>query len=259
MKKLLLAGAAACSLSIAGPSRAADMPINVTKAFVPGPAFSWTSCYLGAHAGGGWANKAVTDPVQLVQDSLSGAPVTTGVTTTNLSPSGAVVGGQIGCDYQFASNWVVGVEGAASGSTMKGSTSVGLPAGFPGDTALVTTRTDFLPSATARLGYAVDRWLFYFRGGAAWTGGKYTVTGTFAGTGFGFEGLDSRVGFTAGGGVEWAFLRHWSATLEYDYYQFGHGDVLMSDSINVVSGPVDVKQSIQVVKVGLNFHIWGGQ
>ena len=259
MKKLLLVSASAGSLSIAGPSLSADMPINVTKAFVPAPAFTWTSCYLGAHAGGGWANKEVTDPVQLVQDSLSGAPVTTGVTTANLSPSGAIVGGQIGCDYQFASNWDVGIEGAASGSTMKGSTSVGLPAGFPADTAIVTARTDFLPSLTARLGYAVDNWLLYVRSGAALTGGKYSVTGTFTGTGFGFEGLDSRVGFTAGAGVEWAFLGHWSAMLEYDYYQFDHGNVLMSDSINMVSGPVDVKQSVQIVKVGLNFHMWSGR
>jgi outer membrane immunogenic protein len=259
MKKLPLLSAAVCSLSIAGPSLAADMPMYAAKAPAPAFAFNWSGCYLGAHAGGGWANKAITDPVQLVQDSLSGAPVTAGVTTVNVSPSGAVVGGQIGCDYQFAPNWVVGVEGAASGSTMKGSTSVALPFGNPGDTALVTARTDFLPSATVRLGYAVDRVLFYVNGGAAWEGGKYTATGTFAGTGFGFEGLDQRFGWTVGGGVEWAFWHHWSAKLEYDYFGFGHGSVLMSDAINGVSGPVDVKQSVQIVKLGLNFHMWAGQ
>jgi outer membrane immunogenic protein len=257
MKKLPLVSAAVCSLSIAGPSFAADMPMYKTPA--PAFAFSWTSCYLGVHAGGGWANKGVTDPVQLVQDSLSRAPVTAGVTTVNVSPSGAVVGGQIGCDYQFAPSWVVGIEGAASGSTMKGNTSVGLPAGFPGDTAVVTARTDFLPSVTVRLGYAVDRVLFYVNGGAAWEGGKYTATGSFTGIPFGFEGLDRRFGWTAGGGIEWAFWHHWSAKLEYDYFGFGHASVLMSDAINGVSGPVDVKQSVQIVKFGLNFHMWAGQ
>jgi outer membrane immunogenic protein len=258
MKKLpLLISAAVCLLSIAGPSLAADMPMYVAQA--PAYAFSWTSCYLGAHAGGGWANKSVTDPVQVVQDSLSGAPVTAGVTTVNVSPTGAVVGGQIGCDYQFAPTWVVGVEGAASGATMKGNTSVGLPAGFLGDSAVVTARTDFLASATVRLGYAVDRVLFYVDGGGAWEGGKYTATGTFTGIPFGFEGLDQRFGWTVGGGVEWAFWHHWSAKLEYDYFGFGHGNVLISDAINAVSGPVDVRQSVQVVKFGLNFHMWAGQ
>jgi opacity protein-like surface antigen len=259
MKKLLLVGAALCSLSIAGSAFAADMPIGVTKAPLLPPFFSWTGCYLGGHVGGGWASKNATDPVQLVQDSLSGAPVTTGVTTVSVSPTGIVVGGQFGCDYQFAPSWVAGIEFAASGSTMKASTSVALPLGDPGEAALVTAKTDFLGSGTVRLGYAADRWLFYLRGGAAWAGDKYDVTGTFTGIPFGFEGLDQRLGWIVGGGVDWAFAGHWSLTLEYDYYQFGHRSVLMSDPVNAVSGPVDFKQSVQTAKVGVNFHMWNGQ
>jgi outer membrane immunogenic protein len=259
MKKLLLVNATMCLLSIASPALAADMSINVTKAPVLPPGFSWTGCYLGAHVGGGWARKNVTDPVQLVQDSLSAAPVTTGVTTVSVNPTGVVVGGQFGCDYQFAPNWVAGIEFAASGSTMKASTGVVLPVGFPGEAALVTARTDFLGSGTVRLGYAADRWLFYVKGGAARAGDKYDVTGVFTGIPFGFGGLDQRLGWIVGGGVDWAFSGHWSATLEYDYYQFGHHSVLMSDSVNVVSGPVDFKQGVQIAKVGLNFHMWNGQ
>jgi outer membrane immunogenic protein len=259
MKKILLVGAATCWLGIPGPSLAADMPINVTKAPVLPPVFSWTGCYLGGHVGGGWASKNVTDPVQLVQDSLSGAPVTTGVTTVSVSPTGVVVGGQFGCDYQFAPNWVAGIEFAASGSTMKGSTSVALPLGVPGEAALVTARTDFLGSGTVRLGYAADRWLLYVKGGAAWAGDKYSIIGTFTGIPFDFEGLDQRLGWVVGGGVDWAFSGHWSVTLEYDYYQFGHHSVLMSDAVNVVSGPVDFKQGVQIAKVGLNFHMWNDQ
>jgi hypothetical protein len=52
-------------------------------------------------------------------------------------------------------------------------------------------------------------------GGAAWAGDKYTVVGN----GFGFEGLDTRPGWTVGAGVEWAFSCNWSARLEYDYCQ----------------------------------------
>jgi outer membrane immunogenic protein len=254
MNKLLLARAAAFILTLAGPAVAADMPLQFPPT-APAP-FTWTSCYAGMHFGGGWAQKAMTDPVQLVQDSFLGAGTTTGITTVNASPSGVVVGGQIGCDYQFASTWVAGIEGAASGSTMKGSASVPLPLGNIGDTATVTARTDFLPSLTARLGYAIDRVLLYGKGGAAWAGDKYTVTGSFASTGFGFEGLEARAGWTAGAGVEWAFYRHWSASLEYDFYQFGHRTTLMSDTINGFAGNMDAKQSVQVVKLGVYFHMW---
>jgi outer membrane immunogenic protein len=259
MKRLRLIGAAVSLLSIASPALAADLPMNVNKAIATAPPFTWTSCYLGAHAGGGFASPNVSDPVQLVQDSFFGAGSTIGTTTADLRETGVVVGGQIGCDYQFAPRWVVGIEGAASGSNMKDSTSVGLPLGAPGETALVTTKTDFLPSVTARFGYAVDRWLLYVKGGAALAGDEYSVTGTFTGLPFDFEGLDSRIGWTAGGGVEWAFSGSWSAKIEYDYFGFGRTNVLMSDSINTFSGSVNVKQSVQMVKLGLNFHVWADQ
>jgi outer membrane immunogenic protein len=259
MNKLLLARAAAFMLILAGPAAAADMPMQY-PVLAP-PPFTWTSCYAGMHFGGGWAQKAMTDPVQLVQDSFLGFGSTVGTTTVNASPSGAIIGGQIGCDYQFASTWVAGIEGAAAGSTMKGSATVPLPLGAPGDTATVSARTDFLSSVTGRLGYAFDRVLLYGKAGAAWAGDKFTVTGSFTvppSTGFGFEGLEARTGWTAGAGVEWAFYRHWSASLEYDFYQFGHRTTLMSDTINGFTGNMDAKQSVQVVKVGLNFHMWSG-
>jgi opacity protein-like surface antigen len=267
MKKLLLVGAVICPLILAQqPVFGADLPINVTKAPVAPPRFYWTGCYLGGHLGGGWASKDITDPLQLVQDSLSGVPgltaATTGLTTVSASPTGVVVGGQIGCDYQFAPNWVGGIEGAASGSTMKASTNVALSAAagaLPGETEQVTARTDFIGSVTARFGYAADRWLFYVKGGAAWAGDKYDVTGFFTGIPFGFEGLDQRLGWVVGGGVDWAFSNFWSVSLEYDYYQFGHRNVLMSDPVNLVAGPVDIKQGVQIAKVGLNFHIWNAQ
>jgi opacity protein-like surface antigen len=251
MRKLLFATATALAGIMTGPAVAADMP---ETPFIE--RFNWTSCYLGGHLGGGFAHKDITDPVQLVQDSFLGAGSTVGVTTVSPSPNGVVIGGQIGCDYQFASSFVVGVEGAASGSTMKNSRMVGLPLGNP-DTALVRASTDFLPSLTARIGYAFDNVLLYAKGGAALAGDRFNVTGSFVGAPFAFEGLDNRFGWTVGGGVDWAFSHHWSANIEYDYYQFGHGGILMSDGINGFAGIVDVKQTVQVVKVGLNFHIWG--
>jgi outer membrane immunogenic protein len=252
MRKLLFATAAALAVTIAGPALAADLPLEATPFAAR---FNWTSCYLGGHLGGGFARKDLTDPVQLVQDSFLGAGSTDGITTVSPAPSGVVIGGQIGCDYQFATSWVVGIEGAVSGSTMKNSRTVGLPLGNP-DTALVKASTDFLPSVTVRLGYAIDNVLLYAKGGVALAGDKYDVTGSFAGTPFAFEGLDNRIGWTAGGGVEWAFSHHWSVNIEYNYYQFGHSRVLMSDPINVFAGIVDTRQSVQVVKAGLNFHIW---
>jgi opacity protein-like surface antigen len=254
MKKMLLATAAALAVTIAGSARAADLPLKSETPFAA--RFTWTGCYLGGHLGGGFAHKDITDPAQLVQDSFLGPGSTTGITTVSPAPNGVVIGGQIGCDYQFAPSWLVGIEGAASGSTMKASRTVGLPLGNP-DTALVQAKTDFLTSVTGRLGYAFDNVLLYAKGGVAMAADRYDVTGSFAGTPFGFVGLENRFGWTAGGGVEWAFSPHWSASVEYDYYQFGHRVIAMSDPTNIFLGNVDVRQNIQVIKVGANFHIWG--
>jgi outer membrane immunogenic protein len=255
MRKLLFAQATSLAVTLAGPAIAADLPMKSEVPYVA-PRFSWTSCYVGAHLGGGRAAKDMTDPVQLVQDSFLGAGSTTGITTASTTPTGVVIGGQIGCDYEFASNLVIGIEGSASGSTMRGSTNVGLPLGNP-DVGLVQANTDFLASVTGRVGYAFDTVLLYAKGGFAVAGDKYNVSGTFTGLPYNFQGLDNRYGWTAGGGVDWAFSRHWSMNVEYDYYRFGSGPILMNDGINAFSGVVDVRQTVQVVKVGLNFHIWG--
>ena len=255
MRKLLFANVVALAITMAGSATAADLPVKAPTPFAE--RFNWTGCYGGMHVGGAFATKNMTDPVQLVQDSFIAPGTTVGVTTVNPGPTGAVIGAQIGCDYQFAaSSVVIGIEGSASGTTMKANKLVGLPLSIP-DTALVQANTDFLTSVTARIGYAFDNVLVYVKGGGALAGDKYEVSGSFAGAPYDFRGLENRLGWTAGAGVDWAFAPHWSANFEYDYYGFGHGTVNMVDPINGFSGPVTIGQHVQVVKVGLNFHMWG--
>jgi outer membrane immunogenic protein len=257
MRKIPFTPAAAMlAVILAGPAAAADLPLKSEVPVVP--KFSWTGCYLGAHVGGGKGSKAMTDPLQLVQDTLIGPGTTIGITTVSTSPTGGVIGGEIGCDYQFTNNTVIGIEGTASGTTMRGSAFMGLPAGLPGDLALVQADNDFLASVTGRIGYAFDTVLLYARGGFAVAGDKYTVSGaTFNGGGpFAFQGADNRYGWIVGGGVDWAFTRHWSMNVEYDYYRFGSGGILMTDQFSGLTGIVDVKQTVQVIKVGFNFHLW---
>jgi outer membrane immunogenic protein len=94
----------------------------------------------------------------------------------------------------------------------------------------------------------------YGKGGAAWAGDRYSTTGTFLGAPFDFEGLETRFGWTAGAGIEWAFTNNWSLKLEYDYYGFGTRSVTFIDNVSGTIGPLDVKQNIQVILLGVNFH-----
>jgi len=255
MKATLLASAALSLLTAS--AFAVDMQMPPLKAPPVPPPFTWTGCYAGGQAGGGWGQKDVNDTVGIVS-GLTGTTYSgtgTDFASAKLSTSGYMLGGQIGCDYQFASNWVIGVEGAASGGSIGASTSVATP-DIAGDSATFKETTDLLTSVTGRVGYAWDRWMIYAKGGAAWASDRYSafdVLGTYD-----FEGLETRFGWTAGAGVEWAFWNDWSLKLEYDYYGFGTRSVTFIDNVSGTFGPLDIKQNIQVVKLGLSFHVFAG-
>jgi opacity protein-like surface antigen len=165
------------------------------------------------HAGGGWGKKDLTDSVGIFSFQ-------TGYSATSVDVTGYMLGGQIGCDYQFAPTWVVGIQGAASGGNISKTTNFFVPSipASPGitDTASFKSTTDFLASVTGRIGYAWDRWMVYGKGGVAIVGDRYhadDVQGLYI-----FDATENRIGWTAGAGVEWAFDPLWSVKLEYDYY-----------------------------------------
>jgi outer membrane immunogenic protein len=248
MKTILIAGAATSLLTAS--AFAADLGVP-PLAPAPPPPFTWTNCYAGLQAGGGWGEKDLTDT------ALALAPTISGFTSANLSISGYMLGGQTGCNYQFAPNWVAGIEGSVTGGNVGGSTAVAItqPAAIPGDNATFNSTTDLLMSATGRIGYTWDRWMLYAKGGlgAAWD--RYDIPGTFMGVQYDLQGSETRLGWTAGAGVEWAFSNDWSVKLEYDYYGFGQRNVTFVEQFTATPGPENIKQSIQVVTLGVNLHI----
>jgi outer membrane immunogenic protein len=246
MKATVLGGAAASLLTIS--AFAADLGVRPAPLQPVIPPFTWTGCYAGVQAGGGWGKKDLTDTVGL----FSGI---TGYSSASVDVSGYMLGGQIGCDYQFAPTWVVGIEGAATGGNISKTTNFAVPS-IP-DTASFRSTTDFLASITGRIGYAWDRWMFYGKGGVALVGDRYHAD-DLAGIYF-YDATENRIGWTAGAGLEWAFDPLWSVKLEYDYYGFGTKSVLFED-ITLGGGnvPVNIHQNIQVVLLGINFHARSG-
>jgi outer membrane immunogenic protein len=264
MKKNLLAGVAGVALLASAPAHAADLGRPTYKAppppppvVAPVPYFSWTGCYIGGHVGGGWGRKDFSDP--------TGDNFADHGDVIRVDTSGFLGGGQVGCDWQFTPNWVIGIEGAASWADLKGDTDF---VNFPveGATETFHAKTDFLASVTGRIGWTWDRWMLYAKGGAAWSHDKYKIDG------FGdvvflcivgnpctppFTASETRTGWTVGAGVEWAFWSNWSAKLEYDFYDFGSRRVTFVDS-NDIPFPADVDQRIHTVKFGINYRFnWG--
>src|SRR6266404_7589257 len=107
---------------------AGDLPI-IAPSYAPlyrAPpivAVNWTGCYLGGHIGGSFVDKKFGGPfVDNAVPSTFGAPTSFAISdrSADLNSTGFLAGGQVGCNFQFARNWVIGVEADASWANPQG-------------------------------------------------------------------------------------------------------------------------------------------
>jgi outer membrane immunogenic protein len=269
MKRLLLASTA---LAIGGQAFAADMAVKAPP--VAAAPFSWTGCYVGGHLGVGSSREKFSDPGY----TFSGVP------RSNFAPPGGSIavnsaanglaGTQVGCDDQFATHWVLGLAGDFSWAGITGQATDPFFTGKSGNPITLVSKTDELATVTGRLGYAWDRFTVYGKGGAAWAQDKDTIQNLVSLNNFlcvsgGFvacnpTGNDTRIGWTAGVGFEWALTDYWSAMVEYDHYGFGTKGVSLFDPaagvrIGGVAILANVSEGIDAVKVGINYRFGLGR
>src|SRR5215510_10991860 len=95
--------ALAFAAALGNSAIAADMPVKARPAPPPAPLYLWTGCYIGGNIG--WSEISTH-----FEDHF------TGEDDGRLSKSGFAGGGQVGCDFQFAPNWVFGVQGMFDGT-----------------------------------------------------------------------------------------------------------------------------------------------
>jgi outer membrane immunogenic protein len=237
MKRLAIALLAVTGLSVGFGqiASAADLPVKAPVYKAPPPvAYNWTGCYIGANAGYGWANKDWTD---------SSTPEGSNTST------GGLVGGQIGCDYQFASNWVVGIQGMYDWANLNGGHSLTDNLRFT-DSSKVSS----LATLTGRIGYlAQPETLLYIKGGAAWVRDTFTEDATLCN---GCPGVAkvTRSGWDVGGGLEYLLQRNWSIFVEYNYMDFGRRIETLVFT-NGATETYQIKQNVQTVLVGLNYRL----
>jgi len=229
MKKFLLAGAALAAL-VSG-AQAADLGVQrvAVPAAILAPSFSWTGFYVGAHVGWGSARSSYRDNTGTFFNQ-------------SLTSNGVFGGAQVGYNWQI-NQFVLGVEGDVSAggiSKRVTDTTVGSPT--IGDS--YRTSVPFLGSLRVRAGVAFDRALIYATGGlgVATFSDKYFDSSLNAT----LSSSSTRVGYTVGGGLEYAFTPNWTAKIEYLYYGFG-------DRSNVFTANDRFSQNIHTVKVGLNY------
>lgn len=215
---------------------AADMqaPVSpVYKAFPAVAPFSWTGFYVGGTAGAGWTKadtglSAVNGAVPLYLPA--DIPGLTAIGSPGLSATNAIVGAKAGYNQQWG-NFVAGVEGDISWFHVnKTVATAGRPfLTYPVGTAAFSTSvsTNWLATIRPRIGYAVDKALFYATGGVAIGDVKYS--NSYVGVsplGFGLEFetaavSQTRVGWTVGAGIDYAITPHWVVSGEYLHVDLG--------------------------------------
>ena len=231
MKRLLLASVTFTVIAFSGlafsslamtSALAADLPPRLPSPQTPVyvPFFSWNGFYIGINAGYGWG-----------QSSWTSAVAATGA----FNVTGPLAGGTLGYNVQTGA-WVFGLEGDYDWANIKGSTTVNCPLGCE-------TKLGWLATVRGRLGYALDRFLPYITAGGAFGNIKATTPG-FAGA------SQTQAGWTAGLGVEYAFVSNWSAKLEYLYVDLGKFDC--GTACGAVP-PDDIKFTTHILRAGLNY------
>jgi outer membrane immunogenic protein len=224
MKRLTLAACAGLlAAATALPSFAADMPLGYPPPPMSGAPFYWTGFYVGLNGGYGLGTSQWTAP----------AP---GFSTGSFDTNGGLFGGTVGYNQQMGT-WVLGLEGDGAASWMQGSDTATC------GTLGCDTTNSWIGTVRARFGYAVGRVMPFVSGGLALGDIKMTPPG-------GNSVSSTQVGWTVGGGIEFAIMGAWSLKAEYLYLDLGSATC----DAGTCGASTDVDFRSSIVRGGINYH-----
>jgi outer membrane immunogenic protein len=265
MRDKHLAGAllGALLLSAGSAASAADLPSRKTApvTYLP-PAFSWTGFYVGANAG--YAFQAEGDATTVGTTGFLGL-VPAGIAPGRLKVGGDgfIGGAQVGYNWQL-NQFVLGVEADIQGlDNKRQSTFIGNPVLGTQLATTASSELSYLGTVRARIGFVpLERWLVYATAGLAYGEVKSSagVSGVQAPVlNWAGNRSDVQVGYTVGGGVEYALANNWTVKAEYLYYDLGKETIrtipnaAAAATVPGVAYDARVETKGQIVRAGINY------
>ena len=220
-------------------AHAADLPLPVkAPIFSPRPILTWDGSYVGV-LGGVAHHEAAVDP---------NCAANIGCGTIARTGTGGTVGALLGHNWQQGS-FVYGVEGDWSwlGGVKLSEGDAELSRSF--DVRWVAT-------LRGRAGLAFDATLVYITGGLAFGGVDNSLIANIDDGGLTGSFIDgkTRLGWTAGVGVEHMFAPHWTLRGEWRYVDLGTHGAQCANGNDVCTGThVDFSNPLMLGLVGLAY------
>lgn len=220
---------------LAAPLAHADADDRIEWQGQSSQAPAWEGFYLGFNAGGVWGHDDVSQS-------------TTGGSATGFNPGFDTEGGAVG--FQAGYNWMAGPVLVGGGADWDYS-------GANGGYRVISTldgesqKFNWLSSVRARIGYPIGNLVPFITGGAAFSDIKNSYV---TGAGLSEDRAEIRTGWTIGAGLEYAMPEHFTARLDYRYYDFGS----YTDSPGTVFPGYRYRQEprLNSVTAGISYNFW---
>ena len=214
---------------------AADVPQPMpVKATARVPVYDWSGWYFGGHVGfgGGNADVTATDPGALPASQHG-------------RYSGLIGGAQLGYNHLLG-HLLLGVEADVTFLNYFASNTV--VAAVPTANGVATQQWDLVSTFRGRVGAVSGPWMLYATGGLALGAGRYQNDQLI---GDPEKVLRIRPGWSAGGGIEFAFAPMWTARLEYLYDRLDGAQLTFPSGTTFQASSAD----FQSVRLGLNYKL----
>ena len=228
------------ALAVILPASATERPsskpaMKRTAATIAAPkgADRWAGFYTGAQAGFGFGN-------------ISGHDLEDG-TRQKFDHTGPI--GGIHAGYNFvAGAWVLGLEGEVNAAVIRGSKYDADADSSPAEPSRLRTRMPWLAAVGPRIGYAFGDVMIYAAGGIAF--GRDTMK-VIEDSGDKTKQTENRIGWSLGGGIEYALDKRWSVRADYRYFSLGNRTYQDPDTGDVDG--VRIKADAHTFRVGLTY------